>query len=68
MRIEESLAKKLTDLYSYFAAAGRSFLLRAQNKRTKEKGTRHYRLSPKRLYFTAWVKTRCAQTLTHVYP
>ena len=43
------------------AAAGRSFLLLAQKKRTKEKGSRHYRLSPKRLYFTEWVTTRYAQ-------
>jgi hypothetical protein len=32
-----------------------------QKKRTKEKGTRHYRLSPKKLYFSAWLKTRFAQ-------
>jgi hypothetical protein len=38
----------------------------AQNKRTKQKGTRYCLISKNLLYFMAWTPTRYAQTRVHL--
>ncbi len=55
---------KFIDLMTWDAAAGRSFLLFAQKKRTKEKGTPcvGLRLPDKNTYLREIEKTRYAQT------
>jgi len=56
--------KNFIELMTWNAAAGRSFLLFAQKKRTKEKGTPcvGLRLPDKNGYPREIEKTRCAQT------
>jgi len=45
---------------------GRSFILFAQNKRTKQKGTRYCLISKNSLHFMACTPTRYAQTRAHL--